>query len=112
MSSTVLLTRDLLFGSKVESMIRESGSEPIVVTEPEQALAKAVDARLLIVDLTAEEFDGTQVVADGTPTFGFYAHTDDETRKRALAAGFVKVVPRSRMMREGPGLIADASKPV
>ena len=111
MSSVVLLTRDLLFGSKVESMIRESGSEPVVASEPEQALTKAADASLLIVDLTADEFDGTQIVADGTPTFGFYAHTDDETRKRALAAGFVKVVPRSRMMREGASLIAEASRP-
>lgn len=111
MPSTVLLTRDLLFGSKVESMIRESGSEPIVVADPDQALVKAADANLLIVDLTADDFDGTQVVADGTPTFGFYAHTDDETRKRALAAGFVKVVPRSRMMREGASLIAEASTP-
>lgn len=109
MSITVLLTRDLLFGSKVESMIRESGSDPLVVADPEQALTKAADATLLIVDLTADEFDGTQVVAPSTPTLGFYAHTDDETRKRALEAGFVKVVPRSRMMREGAVLIAAAS---
>lgn len=111
MATTVLLTRDLLFGSKVESMIREAGSDPLVVADPEQALADASDAALLIVDLTADEFDGTQVVADATPTLGFYAHTDDETRKRALAAGFVQVVPRSRMMREGASLIAQASKP-
>lgn len=109
MSITVLLTRDLLFGSKVESMIRESGSDPLVVADPEQALTKAVEADLLIVDLTADEFDGTQVVAAGTPTLGFYAHTDDETRKRALEAGFIKVVPRSRMMREGASLITEAS---
>lgn len=109
MASTVLLTRDLLFGSKVEGMIREAGFDPIVVTEPEEALTKAADANLLIVDLTADDFDGTQAVADGKPTFGFYAHTDDETRKRAIEAGFVKVVPRSRMMREGPALIAEAA---
>lgn len=109
MPSTVLLTRDLLFGSKVEGMIREAGFEPIVVTDAEQALTAAKTSSLLIVDLTADDFDGTQAVADGAPTFGFYAHTDDETRKRALEAGFVKVVPRSRMMREGPALIAEAA---
>lgn len=109
MAQIVLLTRDLLFGSKVEGMIREAGFEPIVVTDADQALAQATDASLLIVDLTADEFDGTKVVSDRIPTFGFYAHTDDETRKRALEAGFVKVVPRSRMMREGPALITDAA---
>ncbi|MGB1584211.1 MAG: hypothetical protein ACPHCI_10560 [Solirubrobacterales bacterium] len=105
----VMLGNDLMFGSKVEAMIRQAGFEPLLTGDPGEALARSASAKLLIVDLTDGSFDGTSTVADGTPTFGFYAHTDDETRRRALDAGFVKVVPRSRMMREGSDLIAAAA---
>ncbi|MGH2906516.1 MAG: hypothetical protein ACRDKI_07070 [Solirubrobacterales bacterium] len=103
----VLLTGDLLFGSKVEQMIISANAEPALVATAEDALAATGDADLLIVDLTSDAFDGTAVVApDPVPTLGFYAHTDDETRRAALDAGFDVVVPRSRMMREGVELIA------
>ncbi len=102
----VLLGNDLMFGSKVEAMIREAGFQPVLAGDADEALDRAATAKLLIVDLTDGSFDGASIVANGTPTFGFYAHTDDETRRRALAAGFAIVVPRSRMMREGAELIA------
>src|ERR687898_899597 len=34
-------------------------------------------------------------------TLAFYSHVDADVRRRALAAGFDLVVPRSRMAREG-----------
>lgn len=105
----VLLGSDLMFGSKVEAMIAQAGFAAALTGSSDEAVELAKDAALLIVDLTSEDFDGPAVVADGTPTFGFYAHTDDETRRRALDAGYVKVVPRSRMMREGADLIAAAA---
>jgi len=40
------------------------------------------------------------------PTLGFYSHVDQEMRKAADAAGFSRVVPRSRMAREGAALVA------
>jgi hypothetical protein len=102
----VLLTEDLLFGSKVEAMIRSAGGEPVLAADAPAALEAAAPSALLIVDLTAEAFDGAAAVAPGAvPTLGFYAHTDDQTRRAALAAGFDLVVPRSRMMREGVDLI-------
>lgn len=110
-AKVVLLTQDLLFGSKVEGMIREAQAEPLLAADAFAALDAATTADLLIVDLTADAFDGTAIVAaDPTPTLGFYAHTDDEARQRALAAGFAKVVPRSRMMREGVELIAELTR--
>lgn len=104
--TVVLLGEDLMFGSKVEAMITQAGFNPLLAQTPEVALSEAEDAVLLIVDLTAGSFDGTTAIAaGGIPTIGFYAHTDDETRQNALAAGFKQVVPRSRMMREGVDLI-------
>lgn len=105
----MLLGNDLMFGSKVEAMIAQAGFKAVLTGSAEEALERSAEAALLIVDLTADDFDGPTVVASDTPTFGFYAHTDDETRRRALDAGFVKVVPRSRMMREGAELIAAAA---
>jgi len=46
------------------------------------------------------------VAAAGPPCLGFYSHVDVETRRRAEAAGFDLVVPRSRMARELPDLLA------
>ena len=105
--TVVLLTQDLMFGSKVEGMIREANAVAVLAQTPEAALREASVSQLLIVDLTADAFDGKSAVAtDPVPTLGFYAHTDDETRAAALEAGFDKVVPRSRMMREGVQIIS------
>ena len=42
----------------------------------------------------------------GMPRLGFYSHVDVETKRRAEEAGFELVVPRSRMAREMPDLVA------
>ena len=70
-------------------------------------------ADLLIVDLAAGSFDGVAIVEalraagelEGTRTLGVYSHVDVDTRRRAEAAGFDLVVPRSRMAREGAALV-------
>lgn len=108
--SVVLLTDDLMFGSKVESMIRATGAEPKLTAIPADALAALAEpsASMLIVDLVSDGFDGIAMPAsaDGKPVLGYYAHTDDDVRRAALDAGFTQVVPRSRMVREGDTLIA------
>jgi uncharacterized protein with NAD-binding domain and iron-sulfur cluster len=58
---------------------------------------------VLIVDLDAA---GDVEPSQGVPSLGFYSHVDAATRDRALAAGFDLVVPRSRMAREMPELVA------
>src|SRR5688572_30170646 len=103
MASVALATKDLLFGSKVESMIREAGFD--VVAGGTEGVA------LVIVDLTEEGVEAEAALreargAGDAPALAYYAHTDDEVRRAALEAGFDKVVPRSRMMREGVDLIS------
>ena len=95
-----LLCPDLLFGSKVEGALRAAGHE--VVAGP----ADGVDA--VVVDLTADQFDAMTVVPDGVPSVGFYPHVDVDTRRRALAAGYDVVVPRSRMARETVAVVEGA----
>lgn len=94
MATVALHCRDLLFGSKVEGALRAAGHE---VTRSGEA------ADIAIVDLNEPGLAWPEDA--GVPRLGFYAHTDQETRRRAEEAGFDLVVPRSRMNREGPALV-------
>lgn len=114
MARVALLCPDLLFGSKVEGALSAAGHE-VTRFDGEDAARAAVDrSEVLVVDLTAEEYDGAILIDSmmmgrelrGVATLGFYAHVDHETRRRAQAAGYHAVVPRSRMLREGPALVA------
>jgi hypothetical protein len=92
-----LLCPDLLFGSKVQGALRAAGHEVVAPDAP---------ADLLVVDLTAdvEERLGAVREAD-VPTLGFYSHVEQDVRRRAEATGITRVVPRSRMAREGAALV-------
>lgn len=100
MARVALAIGDLLFGSRVQGLMRAGGHE--LVADP-------AAAEVLVVDLTAESERGLaqlEGLPDGVRTLGFFAHVEPEVRERALAAGFDQVVPRSRMNREGADLVA------
>jgi hypothetical protein len=90
---------DLYFASKVRETLTAAGHDVTTV-----APGAPVDADVLVVDLDAA---GAEVAHPaGMPSLGFYSHVDVETRARAEQAGFDLVVPRSRMAREMPELVA------
>jgi hypothetical protein len=92
---------DLFFASKIDGTLRAAGHEVTILTGGEQPLP---EADVLIVDLDSA---GTEVAGPpGVPRLGFYSHVDVDTRRRAEEAGFDLVVPRSRMAREMPLLVA------
>ena len=111
MASVIALFDDLLLGSNVLGMLRAAGYEARLTGDA--ADARPEGAAVLIVDLSSPGFDGVAVVEglrDGgelgeTRTLGVYSHVDADTKRRADAAGFDLVVPRSRMAREGPQLV-------
>jgi DNA-binding NarL/FixJ family response regulator len=100
---------DLLLGSNVLGMLRAAGHE----AQLGGADAKPDGAAVLIVDLASGGFDGVALVErlraagelESTRLLGVYSHVDVDTRRRAEAAGFDLVVPRSRMAREGAALV-------
>jgi hypothetical protein len=47
----------------------------------------------------------------GIRTLAFYSHVEADVRRHAEEAGFDLVVPRSRMAREGPALVARLAAP-
>ena len=111
MARVVAVFDDLLLGSNMLGMLRAAGHEA--------TLSGGTDvhpdgAPVLIVDLAASGFDGVALVEglraagelETTRTLGVYSHVDADTRRRAEAAGFDLVVPRSRMAREGADLVA------
>ncbi len=128
MARVLALTRDLLFGSRVQGALLAAGHDVELIGDasrlkerlavPGHRPDSAVDlasacAGVLIVDLTDGELDGAAVVEaltatgelDVTRTLAFYSHVDAAARERAERAGFDLVVPRSRMAREGAELV-------
>jgi hypothetical protein len=99
LARVALLCPDLMFGSRVEEALRTAGHD---VTRD----GDGADA--IVVDLTAEELDIVEIARADAPTIGFYPHVDVETRRRALAAGYDVVVPRSRMARETAAVVEGA----
>ena len=97
MARIALLSPDLLFGSKVQGALRAAGHE---VVSPDAA------ADLLVVDLTADAEERLGAVREAkVPTLGFYSHVEQDVRRAAEEAGIDRVVPRSRMAREGAVLV-------
>jgi len=113
MARIALLCPDLLFGSKVEGALKIAGHTVNRFDDEEQVRAAASFHDMLIVDLTTDLIDGPAILRSlrergelgAVPTLGFYSHVDQEMRKAADAAGFSRVVPRSRMAREGAALV-------
>lgn len=97
MARVALLCPDLLFGSRLRSALENAGHE---------VLDADAQADVLVVDLTDDaESRVAGAAGSSVPVLGFYSHVEQDVRQAAEAAGFTRVVPRSRMAREGPALV-------
>ncbi|HEV2753721.1 MAG TPA: hypothetical protein VGV36_07790 [Solirubrobacteraceae bacterium] len=113
MARVLALVPDLLFGSNVQGSLTAAGHEVELASGEEGIGGRMAGRDVLVVDLTTDAVDGVALVeglrGDGTlagaRTLGVYAHVDVDTKRRADAAGFDLVVPRSRMAREGGALV-------
>jgi hypothetical protein len=101
MARLQILSDDLLFGSNLRAQLLVAGYEAVfgLVVEP------GCDA--VLADLTVdapsriEALHGTRL-----PVLAFYSHVESDVRDLARAAGIAIVVPRSRIAREAPALVA------
>ena len=100
MARIALLCPDLLFGSQVEGALGAAGHDVRRVPEA----SAAGDAELVVIDLTADATERLRGLP-ALPTLAFYSHVEQDVRRAAEAAGVTKVVPRSRMAREGAALV-------
>jgi hypothetical protein len=96
------LVPDLFFASKIEATLSAAGHDVTIVANSEEA--RAAPADVVIVDL--EQIGAETGGSAGRPRLGFYSHVNAGAKRNAEEAGFDLVVPRSRMAREMPQLVA------
>jgi DNA-binding NtrC family response regulator len=110
LARVLALAPDLFFASKIKETLGAAEHEVQLTSSVAETAAAAEEADVVIVDLHVEGLDPADLAArlHGMPLIGFYSHVDAETRARATKAGFTLVVPRSRMAREMPDLVAGA----
>jgi DNA-binding NarL/FixJ family response regulator len=119
MTVVLALVPDLLFGSRVQGTLTAAGYEVELIAHEDGLRSRLLEdeaspAAVVVVDLTSGELDGAKLIESlsgagalgQARTLGFYSHVDAQTRERAEGAGFDLVVPRSRLAREGPQLVA------
>ena len=102
MARVLSISTDLMLGSRVDAMLSAAGHEVVTAASLEEAPLEGIDA--IVADLEVENPEA--LVGLGVPVIGYYSHVDTDTKALADAAGVDKVVPRSRMSRELPDLIA------
>lgn len=113
MARVVAFIPDLLFGSRVQAALLADGHTVELVGDAEAVEGVLVSAHVLVVDLTDEGYGGLSLVESlsargslaGVGTLAFYSHVDAGVRTQAEGVGFDMIVPRSRMAREGAGLV-------
>jgi hypothetical protein len=102
MARVLSISTDLMLGSRVDATLSAAGHEVVTAPSLAEAPLDAIDA--LVADLEVENPEA--LVGLGVPVLGYYSHVDADTKAVAEAAGVDKVVPRSRMSRELPDLVA------
>jgi hypothetical protein len=104
----VALAPDLFFAAKIQETLRAAGHFVDVRATMDSAVEVAEGADVVVADLHAEDLDPALLRRrlPGKAILGFYSHVDVEVKQRAEQAGFDLVVPRSRMAREMPELVA------
>ncbi|HEX8424143.1 MAG TPA: hypothetical protein VF634_12055 [Pyrinomonadaceae bacterium] len=111
----VVLVDELFFAAKIRTTAEHLGIEVIFPRSRETfGAAFAGDApALVIVDLHLQRDDpfliASKLKADealgGTPLVGFFSHVQVELQRRAKAAGFDHVLPRSAFTKRLPEIL-------
>ena len=110
----LLLSRDLIFTTKVTGTARALGHQVLVATTSDQALAM-IDQwrpRAVVVDLAAGDLTGPEALVayrkalgDGSLLVAFGSHVDTDRLAVARASGCDEVLVRSQFSGQLPDLI-------
>jgi hypothetical protein len=101
-SRVLAIAPDLMLGSRIETALSAAGHD--VTLSPSLSEAPLDRAELVVADLDSENPEA--LVGLGVPVLGYYSHVNVDTRQLAESAGVDLVVPRSRLVREMPDLVA------
>lgn len=100
--SVVAVVDDMFFKSKIRAVAEAIGVEISFPRTKEALLEKARQSDLVIVDLHSQKFDPLTLPSELGPVqlLGFFSHVEVELQRKALAAGYQRVVPRSVFTRD------------
>jgi hypothetical protein len=101
MAKILAIVGDLMLASRVQESLRAAGHEVTVAP----SLPDPLEADAIVCDLDTADLNA--LAAAPIPVLGFYSHVDVDTKRTAEAAGITQAVPRSRMARELPDLVAE-----
>jgi CheY-like chemotaxis protein len=112
----IAIVDDMFFASKIRATAEALGVEISFPRTREAALEKIAQMKpqLVVVDLQNHRFDvvefSSEVKANAetqsVPLLGFFSHVEVELQKKAIAAGFDRVVPRSVFARDLAAMLA------
>jgi hypothetical protein len=99
---------DMFFASKIRAVAEAVGVEISFPRTKESLIEKAHEANLVIVDLHNQKIDPLTLPAElgEVRLLGFFSHVEVELQKKALAAGYDQVIPRSVFARDLPQILA------
>jgi DNA-binding NarL/FixJ family response regulator len=107
--TAVIIVDDLLFQSRIRSVLEALGFEARVADTPEAVTTACAGARIAVVDLHAAGLDAlAQVRAAkeaGAAVLAYGRHTEPKLLRSARDAGADIVVPRSELVSELPQLV-------
>jgi len=104
----VAVVDDMFFASKIRAVAEAVGVEISFPRNKEALIEKAREAPLIVVDLHNQRFDPMDVATElqGIPIVSFFSHVETELQRKAVAAGFDQVLPRSAFVRDLPKILA------
>jgi len=98
----------MFFASKIRAVAEAVGAEISFPRTKESLIEKAREADLIIVDLHSQKLDPFSLPAElnATRLLGFFSHVEVELQRKALAAGYHQVIPRSVFSRDLPQILS------
>ena len=108
-TAVIVAVNDMLFASKIRATAEHLNIEVLFAKTSAAVInaAREIKPSLIIFDLHEKKCEpfatAARIKADeqlrGTKLLGFYSHVDTELRRKAEAAGFDSVLPRSRFTK-------------
>lgn len=104
---------DLIWTSRLVAAVERSGATPVTAASREQLdglLSAAEPVEAVLIDLNGRRFDGVDAVRAavraGRPVLAVGQHEDLALRRRALAAGAVRVFSYNKLFTDGPSVVS------
>jgi CheY-like chemotaxis protein len=110
----IAIVTDLMFIAKVQDGVKRAGFEVEFARNASDAIAKAKQPEVIILDLNAAGLDAAETIralksapeTSGVQLLGFVSHVASDVIRAAQEAGCDRVVARSAFSQNLPELLA------